>query len=61
VCVPFFHDIKPKDAIHVATAIDAKTPVLETFDDGLLGKSGKVGTPPLVIRKPIPPRQGKLV
>jgi predicted nucleic acid-binding protein len=55
------HSIRPKDAIHVATALNAKAFVLETFDDNLLGKSGSVGEPPLVIRKPIPPPQGKLL
>lgn len=55
------HNIKPKDAIHVATALDAKAPILETFDDGLIAKSGTVGDPPLIIRKPIPPPQGKLL
>jgi len=55
------HNIRPKDAIHVATALDAKAPVLETFDDNLLGKTGTVGDPPLVIRKPVPPPQGKLL
>ena len=52
--------IKPKDAIHVATAIEAKAPTLETFDDGLISKSGKVGSPPLLIRKPLPPKQPSL-
>lgn len=56
------HGIKPKDAIHVATALDAKVPILETFDEGLLAKSGVVGkNPPLIIRRPIAPVQGKLV
>lgn len=55
------HSIKPKDAIHVATAIDANATVLETFDDLLIKKSGTVGgTPYLVIRKPIGLIQGKL-
>jgi len=31
--------------------------VLETFDKGLLEESGKVGNPPLTIRKPIEPAQ----
>jgi len=52
--------IKPKDAIHVATALEANVAALETFDDGLLKKSMKVGTPPLLIRKPSRPAQGKL-
>lgn len=55
------HNIKPKDAIHVATALNAKAPVLETFDGGLIGKSGSVGDPALLIRRPIPPPQGKLL
>lgn len=54
------HDIRPKDAIHVATALDAKTPTLETFDEGLLAKTGLVGVPPLVIRKPLLPREPRL-
>ncbi len=52
--------IKPKDAIHVATALDAGVPTLETFDEKLLGKTGTVGNPPLVIRKPIASNQRKL-
>lgn len=54
------HDVRPKDAVHVATAIELKVPTLETFDDGLLKKAGKIGAPPLVIRKPLPPLQGVL-
>ena len=45
-------DIRPKDAIHVATAIHAGVGVLETFDRGLIGKSGQFGEYPLVIREP---------
>jgi predicted nucleic acid-binding protein len=52
--------IRPKDAIHVATALDGHVNVLETFDDGLLAKTGTIGNPPLVIRKPMPPAQGIL-
>jgi len=54
------HSIRPKDAIHVATALDAHVAALETFDEQLIGKSGTVGNPPLLIRKPIPPAQGGL-
>jgi predicted nucleic acid-binding protein len=54
------HGIRPKDAIHVATALDAGALALETFDDGLLKKSGQVGVSPLVIRKPLPPAQSEL-
>lgn len=55
------HNIKPKDAIHVATALDAKIAILETFDENLLAKSGTVGNPVLTIRKPIPPRAPKML
>lgn len=54
------HGVRPKDAIHVATALEAKVQALETFDDGLLKKSGTIGVPPLLIRKPIAPAQKKL-
>jgi predicted nucleic acid-binding protein len=52
------HGIRPKDAIHVATALDSAAVALETFDEGLIGKSGQVGSPPLLIRKPLLPAQG---
>jgi predicted nucleic acid-binding protein len=55
------HGVRPKDAIHIATAIEAKVHALETFDDGLLKKSGIIGAPPLLIRKPIAPAQKKLL
>ena len=45
----------PKDAIHVATALEAEVTALETFDKGLLAKSMKVG---LLIRTPQPSKQG---
>ncbi len=54
------HSIRPKDAIHVATALDAGLSVMETFDGPLLDKSGTVGDPLLLIRKPQPPRQQSL-
>jgi predicted nucleic acid-binding protein len=46
--------INPKDAIHVATALYAEVPRLETFDEGLIKKDGKIGEPPLDIGRPIP-------
>lgn len=47
------YGIKPKDAVHVATALDQRVPILDTYDEWLLGKSLAVGgTPPLVICKP---------
>jgi hypothetical protein len=54
------HGIRPKDAIHVSTALDAHVAALETFDDQLLGKTGLVSNPPLIIRKPLPPAQKEL-
>jgi predicted nucleic acid-binding protein len=54
------NSIRPKDAIHVATALDAAVFALETFDEGLLNKSATIGNPPLLIRKPLPPAQGGL-
>jgi predicted nucleic acid-binding protein len=46
-------NIKPKDAVHVAAAIEAKLSVLHTFDRGLIKKSGKVGgDAPLSIHMP---------
>lgn len=54
------YSVRPKDAIHVATALDASVFALETFDEGLLGKSGTMGAPTLLIRKPIAPAQGGL-
>ncbi|MCA3633528.1 MAG: type II toxin-antitoxin system VapC family toxin [Methylobacterium sp.] len=52
--------IKPKDAIHVATAIFLGVDALETFDADLIKKSGTVGSPLLKIRQPEAPRQGDL-
>lgn len=36
------NNLAPKDAIHVATALHWKIPVLDTFDDVLLGLNGKL-------------------
>ncbi len=52
--------IKPKDAIHAATAIEAGASIIETFDEGFVAKSRTVGTPPLLIRFPIGTDQGRL-
>jgi predicted nucleic acid-binding protein len=52
--------LKPKDATHVATAIQAKVDVLETFDDGLLKLSGTIGDPLLRITRPYFPNQLEL-
>jgi hypothetical protein len=55
-----YEGLKPKDATHVATAVRAKVDVLETFDDGLIKLSGKVGNPLLPIRRPYFPNQLEL-
>jgi predicted nucleic acid-binding protein len=39
------HDIRPKDAIHVATALHLRVEALETFDAQLVSKSGSVALP----------------
>jgi len=54
------NDIKPKDAIHVATAVHLGVTALETFDRKLIGKSGSVGSPLLLIREPEAAVQGRL-
>ena len=45
-------NVRPRDAIHVASALDARVGELNTFDGQLLGLDGRVGNPPLTIRKP---------
>jgi len=47
-----YQPLRPKDAIHVASAIKAKVPIFDTFDDYLIGLSGSIGTPPLIIGEP---------
>jgi len=45
--------IAPKDALHVAAAIEAKVPMLHSFDEDLRKKSGSVGgSPVLQIHRP---------
>lgn len=46
------HGVKPKDALHLATALVAKVDVFNTFDLPLIGKSGKLGDPALLIQIP---------
>lgn len=46
------HGIKPKDAIHLATALRLKLSVMDTFDDELIALSGKLGNPRLSIGYP---------
>jgi len=52
--------IKPKDAIHVATALHLSADALETFDEKLIKKGGTVGNPLLLIREPQAAQQGRL-
>jgi predicted nucleic acid-binding protein len=54
------HAVRPKDAIHIATALEAGVPVIETFDEPFIKKSGLIGSPPLIIRMPIAPQQPRL-
>lgn len=44
--------VNPKDALHIATAIDAKLGLFNTFDQQLHGKSGQLGEPRLIIEVP---------
>lgn len=36
------HGMKPPDAVHIATALIHRVPVLETFDKGMLNLAGKL-------------------
>jgi len=53
------NDIKPKDAIHVATAVHLGADALETFDKQLIKKSGTAGKSLLLIREPQAATQGR--
>lgn len=54
-----WHDgIKPKDSIHLATALHMQCGVLETYDSDLLKKAGQFGG--LVIQPPQCKKQGSL-
>ncbi len=46
------HELSPKDAVHVATAVRFRIRRVETFDKHLLGMDGKVGSPALHIAWP---------
>jgi hypothetical protein len=47
-------NIQPKDAIHLATALrqDVAFDQFDTFDEGLIKRSGTFGNPPLTIGRP---------
>ncbi len=53
-------EVRPKDAIHVATAIATKVSVMNTFDGKLLNKDKKIGDPALKIERPHAQTQRKL-
>lgn len=53
------HDIPAKDALHVAAALEARLPVMNTFDDTLL-KRGKALESRLRIEKPFYSHQTEL-
>ena len=55
------HGIKPKDGIHIATALVYKVPVFYSYDKGLTAKTNfttDIGS--IKISEPIPPSQGIL-
>ena len=52
--------LKPKDSIHLATALLSKVPALDTFDGGLIALDRRLGDPPLRIGHPRLERQGEL-
>jgi predicted nucleic acid-binding protein len=48
--------LKPKDAIHVASALFSRVDVMHTYDnDDLVVLNRKIGSPPLRIENPPPP------
>ncbi len=54
------NDVRPKDSIHVSSAIYAKVDEFNTFDEKLLSLNNKVGDNPLSICIPSYPLQGAL-
>jgi len=42
------HKIRPKDAIHVATAFKSKIPILYTFDNDLIKLNNQIGEDPIL-------------
>ena len=53
--------VDPKDADHLATALLVIVDQLDTFDEGLIRFTGKLGQPPLVIGYPNVPEQLELL
>lgn len=52
-----YQALKPKDASHVASALKASVLMFSTFDEYLIGLSGQIGNPPLIIGEPDIPSQ----
>lgn len=50
--------IKPKDSVHVATALQFECPILETFDEPLIKKGQNFDD--IIVREPQPATQGTL-
>ena len=46
------HGVHPRDSVHVASAIAARITTINTFDKGLISKSGLIGSPPITIEEP---------
>ena len=46
------YGVKPKDAVHLATAAVAKLETFDTWDGGLIKLDSKVGNPPIRIGHP---------
>jgi hypothetical protein len=40
-------NLKPNDALHIASAIMAGVSIMDTFDKDLIKLDGMIGTPPL--------------
>ncbi|WP_420263744.1 type II toxin-antitoxin system VapC family toxin [Candidatus Magnetominusculus dajiuhuensis] len=52
--------LRPNDAIHIASAIEAEIPIIDTFDKYLINLNGKIGKPPLIIGQPDIPFQEEI-
>lgn len=46
------HGLKPKDAVHLATAKVARLDLFETWDDEVVKLASRIGDPPIDIRHP---------
>ena len=47
------HNLHPRDAIHLAVALDLRCDVLETYDSHLLKCNDQLSDSPMVIQKPV--------